>query len=188
MARNLNYFLRRNLRGPTYILTPKTPPHDPPGERGGLNLFSVKGIPRGRPSSRSNYTRHNIAILSSSILFKNGLISLIFSLILTIFRRKTSSCWYFYFENLLHGAGFQCDTSSHTFDRKEWKEEKLVRGPRGPVWRPSGDLFLDTCGLVGLREVYRGADAPIPVRVRLLPVDDDAEPLGDVHDYHQALL
>ena len=88
MARNLNYFLRRNLRGPTYILTPKTPPHDPPGKRGGLNLFSVKGIPRGRPSSRSNYTRHNIAILSSSILFNKGLISLIFSLILTIFRRK----------------------------------------------------------------------------------------------------
>ena len=89
----------------------------------------------------------------------------------------------------------ECDTSSHTFNRKEWKEEKLVRGPRGPVWRwlhlnpqPSGDLFLDTCGLVGLREVYRGADAPIPVRVRLLPVDDDAEPLGDVHHYHQALL
>ena len=95
LARNLNYFLRRNLRGPTYILTSKTPPHDPSRERGGLNLFSVKGIPRGWPSSRSNYTRHNIAILSSSILFNNGLISLIFSLILTIFRRKTSSCWYF---------------------------------------------------------------------------------------------
>ena len=79
-------------------------------------------------------------------------------------------------------------------NRKEWKEEKVVRGPRGPVWvwehlnSPSGDLFLDTCGLVGLRGVYRGADAPIPVRVRLLPVDEDAEPLGDVHDHHQALL
>ena len=187
MARNLNYFLRRNLRGPTYILTSKTPPHDPSRERGGLNLFSVKGIPTGRPSSRSNYTRHNIAILPSYILFNKGLISLIF----TIFRRKTSSCWYFYFENLLHGAGFQCDTSSHTFDRKEWKEEKLVRGPRGPVWGshtlPSGDLALDICGRV-LRGVYRGADAPIPVRVRLLPVDDDAQPLGDVHHHHQALL
>ena len=79
-------------------------------------------------------------------------------------------------------------------NRKEWKEAKVVRGPRGPVWvwehlnSPSGDLFLDTCGLVSLRGVYRGADAPIPVRVRLLPVDEDAEPLGDVHDHHQALL
>ena len=77
-----------------------------------------------------------------------------------------------------------------------------MRAPRGPVWgphEPSGDLFWDNldffphslglalwCGRWGLRN--RGADAPIPVRVRLLPVDDDAEPLGDMHDYHQALL
>ena len=87
-----------------------------------------------------------------------------------------------------------CDTSSHTSNRKEWKEEKVVRGPRGwlqSLKPPSGDLFLDTFwGLVdSLRKGYRGADAPIPVRrVRLLPVDDDAEPLGDVHDHHQALL